>query len=146
MSRGYRIYLNRQWEWLHLRIRHPISAGHGRSKPIPPADDGFYESRLLRVVPLLPQRFAPVALAARTIGFSGWQRCTRGLVHDDTYKPVTLPGKGLDEFGLGRPIVEHLTNLANAVVQALLNLHMNAIAPDVVCQRLTRDDLRGSIN
>src|SRR5664280_1089603 len=58
MSRGYRIYLNRQLEWLRLRVGVPIAGDHRRSKAVPLAHHGCYEARLLRVV---PQRQADLA-------------------------------------------------------------------------------------
>ena len=55
-------------------------------------------------------------------------------------KAVALAREGLDEVRVGGVVIERLADLADAVVEAGVEVNMDAAAPDVVAKLFPGDD------
>jgi hypothetical protein len=62
----------------------------------------------------------------------------------DRNEAVALFRQGVDECGIGSAVIQDGTNLTDAEVEALVDVDVDACAPDVVAELFAGDDV-GSV-
>ena len=59
----------------------------------------------------------------------------------DCDEAIALFGQGVDECGVGSAVIQDGTNLTDTEVQALVDVDVDASAPDVVAELFAGDDV-----